>query len=76
MKHQKTVGLCPKCLHIRDLTRHHIYPKRYFGSHVINPIICFLCRRCHDLVERKIPQNTILPKYEYLRILREFLTSG
>lgn len=74
--HVPTIGLCPKCLHIRKLTRHHIYPMRFFGSHKINPVICWLCRRCHDKVEKRIPQHTVLPKQEYLKIIREFLDGG
>ena len=65
-------GLCPKCLYLRDLTKHHIYPKRFFGRHS-NTAILLLCRSCHDLLETNIPQDDILHKEDYLQIAREFL---
>lgn len=68
-------GLCPKCLYIRELTRHHIYPVRFFGrrNERTNPIL-HLCRTCHDGIERIIPHREVLTKQDYLQIAREFLT--
>lgn len=41
------VGLCPNCFEIKQLSRHHIYPKRYFKR----PFIVLLCRKCHNDIE-------------------------
>lgn len=67
-----TWGMCPNCLYLRDLTRHHIYPVRFFGKPKNSPIL-FLCRSCHDLIESRIPANEKLTKREYLQICREFI---
>lgn len=67
-----TWGLCPKCMYLRDLTRHHIYPRRFFGAPKNSPIL-HLCRSCHDLIEERIDKNILLSKREYLQICRDFL---
>lgn len=66
-------GLCPRCNHLRDLTKHHLYPVRFFGRSPNSPIL-FLCRSCHDGIERLIPEHEQLNKEDYLQIAREFLT--
>ena len=68
-------GLCPQCLYLRELTRHHIYPVRFFGNPKNSPIL-YLCRACHDEIEKLIPRDEELPKREYLQIAREFLGNG
>jgi 5-methylcytosine-specific restriction endonuclease McrA len=68
-------GLCPRCLYIRELTRHHIFPRRFFGDWKNSPIM-FLCRTCHDKIEKLIPENEKLHKDDYLQIAREFLTQN
>lgn len=65
-------GVCPKCLYLRDLTKHHIYPRRFFGVWKNSPIL-HLCRACHDLIETLLPANEKLRKQDYLQITREFL---
>ncbi len=65
-------GLCPKCLYLRTLTRHHIYPRRFFGTPKNSPIL-HLCRDCHDRIELLIPKEDVLTKRDYLQIAREFL---
>lgn len=65
-------GICPRCMYLRDLTKHHIYPRRFFGK-LLNAPILFLCRTCHDLLETNIPQDMVLHKDDYLLIVREFL---
>ena len=63
-------GLCPKCLEMKHLTKHHIYPKKYFkGS---NPPLFFICRLCHDALERLIPYRK-LSKQTYVQILTDFI---
>ena len=65
-------GLCPACLYLRDLTKHHIYPRRFFGTPQNSPIL-HLCRGCHDKLELLIPRDEKLSKQDYLQICREFL---
>lgn len=67
-------GLCPKCLCIKKLTRHHLFPVRHFGDGPRSPIL-HLCRGCHDEIERLIPYIKLSPR-EYMRIARDFLTGG
>lgn len=63
--------LCSKCLEVRPGTRHHLWPRRFFNGR--GPIL-FLCRQCHNLIERLLPQNVELHPDDYLQIAREFLT--
>jgi len=69
--------LCPKCLSITQGTKHHIYPKRFFGNGKNadndNTPLLYLCRKCHSNLERLIPQHYELDKEDYLQIAREFL---
>lgn len=68
-------GLCPSCLYLRELTKHHIYPVRFFGRPKNSPIL-HICRSCHDNVEKLIPVDMQLTKRDYLQIAREFLGEG
>ena len=43
-------GLCPKCLRLRELTKHHILPKRVFAPGKHSPLL-HLCRECHDTID-------------------------
>ena len=63
-------GICPKCLECRNLTSHHIYPKRFFG-HSQN--ILLICRDCHDEIEEIIPKHNILKKSEYKKLHKQWL---
>lgn len=62
--------LCGKCKEIRPGTKHHIFPRRFYGG--IGAIL-WLCRKCHDALEKLIPQHTPLQKDEYIQLAREFL---
>lgn len=62
---------CPKCGELRPMTAHHVYPRRWFGRKG-NNLTFFLCRRCHDILERLIPEGK-LQKEKYIRILFRFL---
>lgn len=68
-------GLCPACLYLRELTKHHIYPVRFFGRPKNSPIL-HLCRSCHDEIEKEISVTEQLTKRDYLQIAREFLGGG
>lgn len=65
-------GICPKCGELKYLTRHHIFPKRFYFKQKHPPII-HICRFCHNEIERLIPVEQKLPRGAYLRIVKEFL---
>ena len=60
--------MCPKCQEIKIGTRHHLFPKRHFND----PTILYLCRKCHDKIERMIPFRK-KDKGVYIKITRQFL---
>ena len=63
-------SMCPKCLEMKHLTKHHIYPKRYYkGSPIIR-----ICRECHDELEQHIPVREKFKKRFYVEILQFFLS--
>ena len=64
-------GLCPKCLAMAYLTRHHIYPRRHFRRQR-NPACVHLCRVCHDELERRIPIEKRSKRF-YTWVVRDFL---
>lgn len=68
----KLVGICPKCLELKELSRHHIFPRRWFKRKEI----IFFCRECHNNIEFIISQRErgkVLPEYLYLEIIKSFL---
>jgi len=70
-------GLCPKCMLVKQLTKHHIFPLRYFHKQ-IDPVYLHLCRSCHSNLEYKISRRERgkkLSKNNYLKIVIEFLTT-
>ena len=71
-KEQRTIILCPKCLQLEFQTRHHIYPKRFFGDGPNAPLL-HLCDNCHKGIEALIPRDTQLEPEDYLQIAREYL---
>ena len=64
-------GICPKCLQMARLTKHHIFPKKYFKKKHI-PVL-FLCRTCHDDLERLYPLRKTKKDY-YIEIVRLFMS--
>ena len=66
-------GVCPKCGLIRRLTKHHIFPKRFFGC---KGPIKYICRECHDALEKLIPFYVVLRKKRYWEIYNDFLKGG
>jgi len=62
-------SMCPKCFKMMYLTKHHIYPKQFFKG---SPVF-WLCRSCHDDLERMIDHKKRFPKEVYVKILRLFL---
>lgn len=43
-------GMCPKCLKLRELTKHHILPRRRFPAGKNSPLL-HLCRPCHTEID-------------------------
>jgi hypothetical protein len=64
--------MCAKCLKIRESSKHHLLPRRFFGSNENSPLL-FLCRDCHTALEKLIPQHHKLERDEYFLIAVEFL---
>ncbi len=68
------IGICPVCHqpYTEDniKTEHHILPKRFFNGEGDKQE---LCRHCHNKLERLIPVYPQLTRYEYKRILYNFL---
>jgi len=65
-----TFGLCPRCGRCCWLTRHHVYPQRFFNGY--GPIL-WLCRSCHDELEKEIPAYVKLEKRRYVEIAYDFI---
>jgi transcription elongation factor Elf1 len=63
---------CPKCKEEKIMTKHHIYPIRFFGKKD-NTKRFLLCRECHDCLERHIPLHQIMPKEFYPAVIEMFL---
>jgi hypothetical protein len=72
-KSRGKIGLCPKCLEIKNLTKHHIFPKRFFGE---NDNVLYICRECHNNIESIIPEYYQLAKEVYLNLTKQFLTGA
>ncbi len=64
-------GMCGKCLEVKHLHKHHIYPKRHFKNQNIERFP--LCRSCHDELEKMIPFRKLKNKHDYVKILAKFL---
>ena len=69
-------GVCPKCHRHTKLTKHHIYRSAVWFPYRQEKKK-YLCRDCHDDLERKVTEaeNKILRQYPeiYPRVLNEFL---
>jgi len=63
---------CPGCLQERKMTRHHIYPRRHFGTRR-NTELFLLCRECHDELEHKFIPDELMPREFYPTIVQVFL---
>lgn len=66
---------CPKCKKPKDLTKHHVFPKRYFGNGNKNNSTIQLCRDCHNELELLIPLEQ-KPKKFYLTLTWAWLTNS
>ena len=71
MNKQMVVRPCPKCHIEKKMTKHHVFPKRHFGTKD-NKKVFLLCRDCHDKLERLIPFE-VMPKEFYPAVIKAFL---
>jgi hypothetical protein len=55
-------AVCEKCEELKKRTKHHVFPKRWFGRKGIK---INLCRDCHDKIEKIIPKYQRMPKKWY-----------
>jgi len=72
-------GLCPKCLELKELERHHIKPKRFYSKDNTQPIL-YICTNCHREIEGIIlkrekvnGRQKKLDREEYIRIATNFI---
>lgn len=63
---------CPGCLELKYLSRHHVFPTRFFPKQRCPPIL-HICRTCHDDLERKIPRDKKKAKSFYIKIVQQFI---
>jgi len=67
-------GQCPRCGEHCNLTRHHIYPKRWYRKHrnqwraMWNAHTVLLCRECHDDIEHIIESEERSRSHHGLRV--------
>ena len=66
------LGICPNCLQVKYLTKHHVLPKRFYKKQR-RPIILMLCRDCHNEIEKEIPYKKKLERRQYIEIAQTFL---
>lgn len=62
--------MCPKCHTEQERTCHHVWPRRFF--HGSGPLL-YLCRSCHNDIERLIPRYQRLSVERYEQIAADFL---
>jgi len=69
-KRKGRLDFCPKCKNLEVLEKHHYCPQRFYGR---NPFYIKLCRKCHEEVEKLIPETRRLPAVEYFEIIYCFI---
>jgi len=70
-KHQGFCSLCESNYCDSNFeSGHHILPKRFFKG---KGGIYYMCRKCHNQLERRIPLAKKLPPKEYKKILDDFI---
>ena len=67
------MGTCPVCGEHTKMTRHHVFPKRFYGGS--GPLV-LLCRACHWTVEDYIPKHEKMPDDFYQMIVEYVISKG
>lgn len=67
--------ICPKCGEKRVATRHHVFPRRFFGKKNNHEVV-HLCRACHNRLELLIPRYEQMPREWYQSLITKFLEGG
>ena len=77
------VGVCPVCGRVTKLTRHHQHIFKscvWFDKPETQTRIFYVCRRCHDEIEKEITEreNIILQQYPelYTGVVEMFRRGG
>ena len=47
------IGICPQCMSLMELTRHHIVPRCRGGLDIPSNIL-LVCRPCHDELDQQV----------------------
>jgi hypothetical protein len=69
------IANCPGCKRRTKVTRHHILPKRFYGSPANAPILK-LCRGCHNDLETLIPTLPKMPFHFYWNVIFIYLNTN
>lgn len=64
-------GLCPRCGKYRHMTKHHLFPRVFFGQKH-NRAFLFLCWECHEELHHLLPEIK-MPKEFYLVVTFKFI---
>jgi hypothetical protein len=68
-------GICPVCYQQRPLTKHHVLPRRFFQKQR-RPMVLFLCRPCHNKLEKLIPFRPKKKRSWYIQTTINFVKGG
>jgi hypothetical protein len=66
---------CLKCNTGKQLTDHHLFPKRHFRNGNGNRIVLCLCAKCHPKLE-KIIEYRLQPAVYYIETVWNYLCEG
>lgn len=68
-------GYCPKCHRKKEMTIHHVLPRRHFGAATkgYDPMVIPLCRECHRALEKGIPFSPKKERDFYFQVVINFL---
>ena len=74
----KLYGLCSACAEYNYLTKHHIYPKNWYGSGKRNNLLFTMCATCHSefhhhYIKCNLKRNK-LSKKDCVKILEKFIS--
>jgi len=64
---------CPCCHKNRNMTKHHVFPRRFFKDFEGMIPCIYICRACHQKLETLIPLHNKQSEWEYLKMLFHFL---